>query len=64
MEHPIEENQPHRSSFFKNKAVKEWMKKFIAILTKKNERTPKNEWKSDDSVFPGALYSIYKKLGH
>ena len=39
------------------------MKKFIAILTKKNERTPKNEWESDDSVFPGALYRIYKKLG-
>ena len=25
---------------------------------------PKNEWESDYSDFLGALYSIYKKLGH
>ena len=40
------------------------MKKFIAILTKKNEWNPKIEWEIDDPDFLGALYSIYKKLGH
>ena len=55
-----------RKQFLKNKPVKEWIKKFIGLLRKKNAW---NEWmneyerENDDSDVLGALYSTYQKLG-
>ena len=38
------------------------MKKFVALLTKENERTTMNEWENDDSDILWTLYRGYKKL--
>ena len=54
--------QATRKHFLKN-LFKEWIKKFIALLMKKKEKTIKNEWESDDSNFLVALYSVHKQLG-
>ena len=45
---------------FKTNLFKEWMKKFVAQLTKKTRAN--NEWENDDSVLLWALYSIGKKI--
>ena len=50
--HPVEENQQHISSFFlKINMFQEWMKKFVALLTKEKGLMTKNEWENDDSGF-------------
>ena len=38
------------------------MKKFVALLSKENERTTMNEWENDDSDILWTLYRGYKKL--
>ena len=56
----IYENQQLVSIFFKIKLFKEWMKKFVALLTKE---TVKIGWVNVDYGFLQALCSLYKKLG-
>ena len=60
-EHPIEENHQFVGSFFpKTNLLKEWMEKFIALLTKGKEKAAMNEWKTDYSFTIGALHNVTK----
>ena len=64
---PIEENWQRVTGFFlKTNLLKEWMKKFVALLRKKEkkEKTAINECENDDSDILLALYSVYKKQGN
>ena len=58
--HSIEENQQHVSSVFKTNYFKEWMKKFVALLTKEKRLRMNGKMMTD---FLQAFYSVYKKLG-
>ena len=63
----IEENWQRVTGFFlKTNLLKEWMKKFVAFLRKKEkkEKTAINECENDDSDILLALYSVYKKQGN
>ena len=63
----IEENWQRVTGFFlKTNLLKEWMKKFVALLRKKEkkEKTAINECENDDSDILLALYSVYKKQGN
>ena len=44
---------------------KEWMKTFVALITKllrMNKKAAKNEWENDESDVFRALCSVYKKI--
>ena len=63
----IEENWQRVTGFYlKTNLLKEWMKKFVALLRKKEkkEKTAINECENDDSDILLALYSVYKKQGN
>ena len=63
----IEENWQRVTGFFlKTNLLKEWMKKFVALLRKKEkkEKTAINECENDDYDILLALYSVYKKQGN
>ena len=49
--------------FFKTNQFKEWMKKFVALVTKEKGKVAMNEWENDCSGMLQALYCEYKKLG-
>ena len=48
--------------FFFQNLFQEWMKKFIALLTKEKGKMAINKWENDDSDILQALYSVYKKI--
>ena len=51
----------HKHLFFKTNLFKEWMQKFIALLTKKKVKMAMSEWEIDGSNILWVLYSVYKK---
>ena len=53
----------HIEAFFKTDLCKEWIKKFIALLTKRKEKSAMNKWENDASDILLALYSECKKVG-
>ena len=48
--------------FLKTDLFKEWLKKFVELLTKEKGKTATNEWENHDSDILQALHSIYKKI--
>ena len=41
----------HKQFFLKINMFQEWMKKFVALLTKEKGLMTKNEWENDDFGF-------------
>ena len=50
-----------KQHFFKTNLFKEWLKKFVALVTKEKGKMTVNKWENDDSDILWALYSVYKK---
>ena len=47
---------------FKANLFKEWLKKFVTLLTKEAGKTAMNDWENDDPDILWALISVYKKI--
>ena len=48
--------------FFKTNLFKEWIKKFVTLITNEKGKTAMNERENNDSEILWALFGVYKKF--